>query len=249
MRFYFRYTEASCTIIDRATHDLIGFLDVKQKEDARKQLMHLCNMSIEEYVVYCMDKGVKFKTDRGIEFIYDKDSEDWATKAWISTTERALKDLDAIGAIPSDIVTISIVNDVKANKPSKSTMELIASTEATNAVLEANTLEEDAEASTEADNKEIGEKMHKIDKDANNKPRKLSKKLKPSKPTNTKEEDEKPILGANKGKKLPTKKKVLSSKTTEEDATPKYTKEILRELFASKKIDINTYRNEMRKLL
>ena len=259
MRFYLRYTEASCTIVDRATHDVLGFLEVKEKEKAIRTLKTLSNLSLEEYIVYCMNLGIKFRIDKNTkEFIFDKDSEDWATKAWIATTNKALKELDAVGIIPDDRITVELVNEIKSHKPIKSTIEAIASTQQpTSTVLDAEAKEEDIEAP--GPTKEVDAGVNKKDKDVNtnkdiaiNKPKKLAKKPKTIDDKSILEEDEKPNKGDIKPKKPISKKKLIkkdrdaSSKANIEK--PKYTKDILRNLLATKKIDVKTFREEMKKL-
>lgn len=259
MRFYLRYTEASCTIVDRATHDVLGFLEVSDKEKAIRTLKTLSKLSIEEYVVYCMNLGIKFRIDKNVkEFIFDKDSEDWATKAWIATTNRALKELDVVGIIPDDRITVELVREIKSHKPIKSTIEAVASTQQpTSTVLDAEAKEEDIEAP--GPTKEVDAGVNKKDKDVNtnkdiaiNKPKKLAKKPKTIDDKSILEEDEKPNKGDIKPKKPISKKKLIKK---DRDASseaniekPKYTKDILRNLLATKKIDVKTFREEMKKL-
>ena len=221
MRFYLRYTGASCTIVDMATHCLIGFLDMTNKKESLKTLKDLSKLSLHEYIVYCMNKGLKFRYDKSNEFIFDKELKEWCEKAWITTTKNALKELKAGDIIPNDIVTVEDVKEVVNNKPTKGN-------------------------NISATKEKVEKPMNKIEKDVNNtnKPKKLSKKLKGKKDTEVSKGEEKPILGEDKGKKVLPKKKM--HKKGEEKL--KYTKEILRGLLATKKIDIKTYREEMKKL-
>ena len=250
MRFYFRYTGANCTIIDRASHGLIGFLDMKDKEGAKRTLTTLCNMTIEEYIAYCIDLGLKFNYNKTDGFVFNSECEEWANKAWIATTKRALKELGAtIEDIPGDIVTIELVTEVRSNirtlKANKTVIDEVASTK-----------EEDASTGVNKpildDTKKVIKKLNKkpkevntIDNDAStdNKPKKLSKKDDKANSIVEPIEDTKATTGANKGKKVLPKKKMIKK-----DDKPKYTKDILRSLLASKKIDVATYREEMKKL-
>lgn len=252
MRFYLRYTGASCTIVDRATHDVLGFLEVSEKEKAIRTLKTLSNLSLEEYIVYCMNLGIKFRMDKNTkEFIFDKDSEDWATKAWIATTNKALKELDAVGIIPDDRITVELVNEIKSHKPIKSTIEAVASTQQPTSTV----LDVEAPGPT----KEVDAGVNKKDKDVNtnkdiaiNKPRKLAKKPKTIDDKSILEEDEKPNKEDIKPKKPISKKKLIKKdKDASSEANiekPKYTKDILRNLLATKKIDVKTFREEMKKL-
>lgn len=241
MRFYFRYTGANCTIIDRASHGLIGFLDMKDKEGAKRTLTTLCKMTIEEYIAYCIDLGLKFNYNKTDGFVFNSECEEWANKAWIATTKRALKELGAtIEDIPGDIVTIELVTEVRSNKRAIKPIN----TSAINEV--ASTREEDKKPKKLLVKKEVNKidnKVNTIEDASTNKPRKLSKKLKDNEPIVEPKKDAKPILEENKGKKVLPKKKMLKK-----DDKPKYTKDILRSLLASKKIDVKTYREEMKKL-
>lgn len=242
MRFYFRYTGANCTIIDRASHGLIGFLDMKDKEGAKRTLTTLCKMTIEEYIAYCIDLGLKFNYNKTDGFVFNSECEEWANKAWIATTKRALKELGATEEdIPGDIVTIELVTEVRSNirtlKANKTVIDEVASTKEEDASTGVNkSILDDAKKVIKKLNKKPKE-VNTIDNDAStdNKPKKLSKK------------DDKATTGAttgaNKGKKVLPKKKMLKK-----DDKPKYTKDILRSLLASKKIDVATYREEMKKL-
>ena len=238
MRFYFRYTGANCTIIDRASHGLIGFLDMKDKEGAKRTLRTLSSMTIEEYIIYCMDLGLKFNHNKTDGFVFNSECEEWMNKAWIATTKRALKELGATEEdIPGDIVTIELVTEVRSNirtlKANKTVIDEVASTKEEDASTGVNKpILDDAKKVVKKLNKKIKE-VNTIDNDAStdNKPKKLSKK------------DDKATTGANKGKKVLPKKKMLKK-----DDKPKYTKDILRSLLASKKIDVKTYREEMKKL-
>ena len=238
MRFYFRYTGANCTIIDRASHGLIGFLDMKDKEGAKRTLTTLCNMTIEEYIAYCIDLGIKFNHNNTDGFVFNSECEEWMNKAWIATTKRALKELGATEEdIPGDVVTIELVTEVRSNirtlKANKTVIDEVASTKEEDASTEVNKpILDDAKKVIKKLNKKPKE-VNTIDNDAStdNKPKKLSKK------------DDKATTGANKGKKVLPKKKMIKK-----DDKPKYTKDILRSLLASKKIDVKTYREEMKKL-
>ena len=238
MRFYFRYTGANCTIIDRASHGLIGFLDMKDKEGAKRTLTTLCKMTIEDYIIYCMDLGLKFNYNKTDGFVFNSECEEWMNKAWIATTKRALKELGATEEdIPGDIVTIELVTEVRSNirtlKANKTVIDEVASTKEEDASTGVNKpILDDAKKVIKKLNKKPKE-VNTIDNDAStdNKPKKLSKK------------DDKATTGANKGKKVLPKKKMLKK-----DDKPKYTKDILRSLLASKKIDVKTYREEMKKL-
>lgn len=241
MRFYFRYTGANCTIIDRASHGLIGFLDMKDKEGAKRTLTTLCNMTIEEYIAYCIDLGIKFNHNNTDGFVFNSECEEWMNKAWIATTKRALKELGATEEdIPGDVVTIELVTEARSNRRAIKPINTSAISEV------ASTREEDKKPKKLLVKKEVNKidnKVNTIEDASTNKPRKLSKKLKDNEPIVEPKKDAKPILEENKGKKVLPKKKM-----TKKDDKPKYTKDILRSLLASKKIDVKTFREEMKKL-
>lgn len=122
-RIYLKRTANMITIMNRNTHELLGFLSMDDKESARKTIKDICNMSTEEYIQYALGLGVRFIIDKHKKFIVNEDSEKWYEGAWATTTTHTLKELGMSDSnIPEDEITPSLVEEVKkAMKESKGT--------------------------------------------------------------------------------------------------------------------------------
>lgn len=109
--------------MNRNTHELLGLLSMDDKESARKTIKDICNMSTEEYIQYALGLGVRFRTDKQKQFVFNEDSEKWYEGAWATTTTHTLKELGMKDSdIPDDEITPSLVEEVKkAMKESKGT--------------------------------------------------------------------------------------------------------------------------------
>jgi hypothetical protein len=121
-RIYLKRTGNLITIMNRNTHELLGFLSIEDREGAKKAIKDICNMSTEEYIQYALGLGVRFSADKHKKFIVNEDSEKWYEGAWATTTTHTLKELGMKDNIPDDEITPSLVEEVKkAMKESKGT--------------------------------------------------------------------------------------------------------------------------------
>jgi hypothetical protein len=115
MRFYLVTTGDNVSIRNRNTGELIEFTALSDKKEAKKLITNLSKMTTEEYIKYCIDKGVRFRNDNR-ELVISKEDEDWFKGAWKYTTEKALKDLGIKQEIiPNDEkeITLDLVKDIK----------------------------------------------------------------------------------------------------------------------------------------
>ena len=123
-RIYLKRTGNLITIMNRNTHELLGFLSMEDREGAKKAIKDICNMSTEEYIQYALGLGVRFRTEqKQKQFLIDEESEKWYEGAWVTTTTHTLKELGMSDSdIPNDEITPSLVEEVKkAMKESKGT--------------------------------------------------------------------------------------------------------------------------------
>ena len=118
-RIYLKRTGNLITIINRNTHELLGFLSTEDKEGAKKAIKDICNMSTEEYIQYALGLGVRFRANKQNQFVVDEDSEKWYTGAWATTTTHTLKELGMKDSdIPDDEITPSLVERVRHKRES-----------------------------------------------------------------------------------------------------------------------------------
>jgi len=122
-RIYLKRTGNWITVMNRNTHELLGFLSMEDKEGAKKAIKDICNMSTEEYIQYALGLGVRFSTYKQKQFVFNEESEKWYEGAWATTTTHTLKELGMSDSdIPNDEITPSLVEEVKkAMKESKGT--------------------------------------------------------------------------------------------------------------------------------
>lgn len=114
-RIYLKRTGNLITIMNRNTHELLGFLSMEDKEGAKKAIKDICNMSTEEYIQYALGLGVRFRTEqKQKQFLIDEESEKWYEGAWVTTTTHTLKELGMSDSdIPNDEITPELIEKVK----------------------------------------------------------------------------------------------------------------------------------------
>lgn len=118
-RIYLKRTGNLITIMNRNTHELLGFLSMEDKEGAKKAIKDICNMSTEEYIQYALGLGVRFSTYKQNQFVFNEDSEKWYEGAWATTTTHTLKELGMKDSdIPDDEITPELIEEVKHKRES-----------------------------------------------------------------------------------------------------------------------------------
>lgn len=194
-RFYLKQVGTNVSVVNRNTHELIGFISIEDKLEAKKIILDLAKMSTEDYIKYALENRARFREETKNTFLVDDENERWYKGAWIYTTRTVLKELGIKEeAIPEENITVELVNAVKE--------------------------------SIRISNKKANELPIQELKDSKEE---VSATVEPKKPLPKKIE--------KKQEKKPLPKKETA-----------YTKDILRDLLASGKIDAKKYREELAKI-